>query len=359
MFWPYVKQHIPATRLFFCDPPGSSDPKHIMNYEPGRIQDYFIYCHDQEPVYSDIHSQMFESVHNRNIDLNCNIGPIHSAMVVSELESDQVDAVCRKYSWTPYYYFFHGWAALDWFRGYHRTSLVIPISKRKTIHSFISTNRIIGGRRDHRVLLMYHLLKHRVSNALISCPKVCPYENIDIGTIAQSYNSVYPDIVDTLSHAGLPWNMPNETGHPMHSYKLSLFDENYKSLVQVVTETSFFGRKWHLTEKTFKPICMQMPFVLVSNAGSLEYIKRYGFKTFDTVWDESYDQEHDDFRRLEKIAQLLAYFDAASTQERLHIQQACQSIVEYNFQHFYGGGFEKILWNEFSNMLHAIKVNCS
>jgi hypothetical protein len=145
--------------------------------------------------------------------------------------------------------------------------------------------------------------------------------------------------------------MPNETAHPMHSCWLSLFDENAASLVHVITETSYFGQKLHLTEKTFKPICLQMPFVLVSNAGSLEYLKSYGFQTFSSVWDESYDNEIDDFKRLEKIADLLKSFDSMSMTQKQQVQKACRSTVEHNFDHFYNGNFEKILWQEFSSML--------
>jgi hypothetical protein len=141
----------------------------------------------------------------------------------------------------------------------------------------------------------------------------------------------------------------------MHSCWLSLFEENANSLIHVITETAYFGRKWHLTEKTFKPICLQMPFVMVSSAGSLEYLKSYGFKTFDSIWDESYDQEIDDYVRLKKIAKLLKEFDQMSAKEKQQIHRACQSLVEHNFNHFYGGDFEKILWKEFSSMLTQIK----
>lgn len=359
MFWPYVKKHIPATRLFYCDPPGSTDAESLMNFGNQLSDNNFIYCHDQEPVYSDLHQSLFSAVHIRNLDLNYTTGARHSAMIVSELHSDQVDQVCDQYGWTPYYYFFHGWAALDWFRGYNRTSLIKPIQDRNIKYSFISPNRIVGGRRDHRVLLMYHCLKHCINSALISFPKTCPYENVDVIAIADRYTDVYPDIVDVLNSAALPRNMPNEIGHPMHSYTLSLVEENYSSLIHVVTETSYYGHKWHLTEKSFKPICLQMPFVLVSNAGSLEYLKQYGFKTFDSVWDESYDVETDDHVRLEKIAALLKSFDSMTAAERTQTAQACKHIVEHNFQHFYGGNFEHVLWQEFTTMMQLLESNCN
>lgn len=350
-FWPYISKYIPNTRLFFCDPPGSTDKGSLLNIGDRPSNSNFIYCHDQEPIYSDIHTPLFDAVEVRNRDLNYSTGATHSAIIVSELHSDSVLSVCDSYKWTPYYYFFHGWAALDWYRGYNRTWLMPPIEQRNIQHSFISPNRIIGGRRNHRVLLMYHLLKRNVSNALISFPKQCPQEQMSVQNIATPYQSKYSDIVDCFDSADLPLNMPDESGHPMHSCWLSLFEENATSLVHVATETSYFGRKLHLTEKTFKPICLQMPFVLVSNAGSLEYLRSYGFRTFGNIWDEGYDSELDDFVRLEKIANLLKSFDTMTPRERRQILKACQSTVEYNFNYFYNGGFEHMLWQEFSSML--------
>jgi hypothetical protein len=350
-FWPYIRKYIPNTRLFFCDPPGSTVPDSLKNFGLSKQDTNFIYCHDQEPIYSDIHQSLFDSVAIRNLDLNYTAGPVHSAIVVSELNSQPVKEVCDQYGWRQYYYFFHGWAALDWYRGYNRTCLMPPLDQRQIKYSFISPNRLIGGRRDHRVLLMYHLLKREISTGLISFPYQCPQEHVSVTDIARTYKDRYNDIIVKLKSANFPWNMPNETGHPMHSCWLSLFEENAASLVHVITETSYFGHKLHLTEKTFKPICLQMPFVLVSNAGSLRYLKKYGFRTFGDIWDESYDSELDDFIRLEKIADLLKSFDGMSTSMLQEIQQACRSIVQHNFNHFYNGGFERILWSEFSSML--------
>jgi hypothetical protein len=354
-FWPYIKQHVPSTRLFFCDPPGSTTPETLFNFGEVTSELNYIYCHDQEPIYLDIHKNLFADVVNRNIDLNYSTGPIHSAIITSELNSDSVELVCQQHNWKHYYYFFHGWAALDWYRGYNKTFLIKDYHSRQCQQSFISTNRIVGGRRDHRILLIYHLLKHHVKNALISFPDTCPAEHQSVSLLGQRQADRYPDIVDTFESAGFPWNMPGELGHPMHSCWLSLFEENANSLIHVVTETAYFGRKWHLTEKTFKPICLQMPFVLVSTAGSLEYLRSYGFKTFGALWDESYDQETDDYIRLQKIANLLKKFDTMSATQRQDLHKACWPIVKHNFDHFYSGAFEHVLWAEFSSMLAQIK----
>jgi hypothetical protein len=142
----------------------------------------------------------------------------------------------------------------------------------------------------------------------------------------------------------------------MHSCWLSLFSECAESLLYVVTETVASGRRQHLTEKTFKPICLNMPFVIVGNAGSLEYLRMYGFKTFDHLWDESYDTETDDVLRIEKIGQLLKDLDSLSATSKQQLFQQASVITQYNFNHFYSGRFEQILWKEITAMLENMGV---
>jgi hypothetical protein len=98
-----------------------------------------------------------------------------------------------------------------------------------------------------------------------------------------------------------------------------------------------------------------MPFVIVGTCGSLQYLRSYGFKTFGDIWDESYDDEPDDTRRIERIATLLSELDAKSVEEKNAMFRQAQEIVEHNYNHFYNGTFEQVLWEELSSMLNQIK----
>jgi hypothetical protein len=73
------------------------------------------------------------------------------------------------------------------------------------------------------------------------------------------------------------------------------------------------------------------------------------------VFDESYDRETDDFKRIEKVVKLLKELDNLSVKERWRIHEACLPIVEHNYNHFYHGGLTDILWPELLNMLNGIK----
>ena len=108
--------------------------------------------------------------------------------------------------------------------------------------------------------------------------------------------------------------------------------------------------------KTFKPIAMGMPFVLSAPAHSLSYIRSYGFKTFSDVWDESYDLIEDDYDRNRSLCTLLKQLDKLTIQQKQKMFEKCIPIIEHNWNHFYHGGFEKVLWAELTTMLHNLKA---
>ena len=348
--------------MFMCDPFGRSDPDSVMNFGSEDIHEHnYIFFFDQEPIHLNIHTATFDEVyHVKNLDIHkpqYGSAPDQAgAIVTSERDSDNVDALCARYGWKSYYYFFHGWAALDWYRGYDKTFLIKPIANRAPTRTFLAPNRIIAGERKHRLEMLYYIFKLGMTDNYISCPAVCPVENINIVDAANPLIGQYPDIQDVFRAQQLPINFDGETDHPMHSCWLSLFDQAADSLLYLVTETVATGRRHHITEKTFKPIALGMPFVLVATAGSLEYLRSYGFKTFGHVWDESYDTIQSDHERIRAVAGLLRTLCDLSVTERIALFQTCQETIEHNWNHFYNGGFESVLWAELQGMLNGIEL---
>jgi hypothetical protein len=358
-FWPWFAKNRPGTRVFFCDPPGHTDPEHLFNL--GRddiIENDFVFFHDQEPVDPDLYKNLFDDVKLRNWDLQYNYKNCTGHVIVSE-RGEYVEKLQSLYGWKPHYYFYHGWACLDWFRGYDRSFLIPRAQDRNPTHAFISPNRIVGGRRDHRVLFLYNVFRNQLEHNHISAPRVCVEEAIDIVSIAQKYTNVYQDIPKIFELAGLPRTFQGEHTQDMSSCWLTNFAEAQDSLVYVPTETVYFGRRMHITEKTFKAIALEMPFVMVAPAGSLEYMREYGFQTFADVFDESYDTETNDIVRIEKVTKLLKDLDNLSAKERQQIHRACLPMVEHNYQHFYRGNFGDILWLELTNMLNNLQNKLS
>jgi hypothetical protein len=363
-FLPWVKNNLPTTSLFYHDPFGYSDPDSILcrSQVTYKEETSFIYFFDQEPLIPDYHSKTFDSVDQRNIrklEKSNNLTRIPGIIITSETASDNIDYICKQRNLRPFYYFFHGWAALDWYRGYDRTFLITPWTERKIQKTFFSANRIIGGLRQHRVLMLYHFAKLDLMNNWISASAVCPAENVSIGEIAKQYQYQYPDIVDVINGLDLPKLFPGEDTARMSSCWLDQFDLCAESLVYHVTETVYTGRRLQLTEKSFKPIALGMPFILSATAGSLAYLRGYGFQTFGEFWDESYDLETDDFVRAEKVAAVLKQLDDLSDQKKQELFRACWPVIEHNWNWFYHGGLESVLWPELTNMLDSIKTYLS
>jgi hypothetical protein len=368
-FLPWVRKNLPATSIFYCDPFGRSDPDSIMcrGLNNSDKENNAVFFFDQEPIQPSIHLPTFQSFNSRNVHKS----EKNKFLVASETNSDNLDYICKAYGLQPFYYFFHGWAALDWYRGYDRTFLITPPEKRQIKKTLFSANRIIGGERSHRVLQLYYFQIYNLMHNHISAPLTCPVENKHIVDIAKFYQHRYPDgfdfpettntggIVETVSNMDLPRLFPGENTQRMSSCWLDQFDLCAESMIYHVSETVFFGRRQHLTEKTFKPIAMGMPFVMSAPAGSLQYLRQYGFQTFDSVWSEHYDTVKEDSRRVEALSILLKKLDEQIEQEKNDMFKKCIPIIEHNWNHFYGGGFEKILWAELTTMLNNLKVAAS
>jgi hypothetical protein len=350
--------------LIYLDPFGATDPASLqVQGHISQDQNYVLFF-DQEPIQLDLHGATFDRVQTQ---ITADFAPEDwyvktrgrprpaqlGHIVTSELHSAAVAAVCEQYGWQSHYYWFHGWAALDWYRGYNRSGQIVPAEERTITKTFILPNRIVGGKRSHRLQLLYYVFKWNLMDNYISCPAQCPAEREAIETLVLK-GVAQSDATKVFGRVDLPLNMPGEQDHPMHSAQLSLFAEAADSLLYVVTETVAAGQRLHLTEKTFKPICLQMPFVLVGTCGSLEYLRSYGFKTFDTVWDERYDLIQDDQTRILAVAELLRDLDALTRVEKQGLFEQCRDIVEHNYRHFYSGAFEQILWQEFNSMLSEL-----
>ena len=120
---------------------------------------------------------------------------------------------------------------------------------------------------------------------------------------------------------------------------------NVEAFWHVVTETVFYYDKLHLTEKIFKPIVSKQPFMLLAAPGNLAYLKSYGFKTFDSVIDESYDLIQDPDLRTEAVVKQLHWYCNLTSGEKTDIIKQLEPVIQHNFDHFYGE-FKHIITRE-------------
>lgn len=304
---------------------------------------------DQEPWY-DYTLEFAEKA--TNIEITPNIifaNSEHSVFKDQYLES------VNKYDW---YYFFHGFVALDWYKDFE---YIHPKSFNQFDKVFICYNHIISKYRSYRL----HLASNLIAEDLTKYGHV----SLPLSDINGSWRDAIYDplcilsprakvqVVKTLNNVDTALQIDNDT--PVGTMSASVnFDQLTSALWHVVTETVYFLPKLHLTEKIFKPIVAKRPFILVAAPGNLAYLKSYGFKTFDRWIDESYDQEQDHYIRIEKITAEIKKLCSMSAAELKEMHREMQDVLEFNHYHFYNN-FKQLIVNELvDNFSAAIdKIN--
>jgi len=137
-------------------------------------------------------------------------------------------------------------------------------------------------------------------------------------------DSIFDDINDNL-HDEWKFHLKSEV---YYNSKIQIIAESEYYSQHTNDNPNFFEEMLHLSEKTWRNISYGLPFVLISSRGSLYELKRLGFKTFDTLIDESYDTMDDSIRMDYAI-------DAAKELLKHHNTYELNNIIEYNKARMY------------------------
>ena len=290
-----------------------------------------LYCNDQEPLDYDYYNTVERKawppavfpfphfLNNRTIYEKVLL--LHSERQSANVEQYQQDQFVHVYWWS------HAMIALDWFRYARHVKL-----KKHTKKTFLVYNRAWSGTREYRLRFAELLIQLNLQD---SCQtSVNPVEP-ELGIHYDYHKFKNPAwCPQTVLEDHFPIN-----GMPSH-YSADFDASDYNATdIEVVLETLFDDDRIHLTEKSLRPIALSQPFVLVSTAGSLEYLRSYGFKTFGSVWDESYDLVKDPAERLIQIAELMKYISTWLPHQRKCNMAQAQAIADYNREHFFSEEF--------------------
>lgn len=208
--------------------------------------------------------------------------------------------------------------------------------------------------KHERLLLFMDLIKNKLlDNIQYTFNNLNPYTFIETPiTEIQKFidNSEYSNNVEIEKWVnGIPYTLNNERD-VQNIYSDALTTALKKSEIHIVVETSFAHPKddqenaFFITEKTYRPIIFKMPFLIYGNYNSLKYIKNLGFKTFDGIIDESYDEIIDnDQRRVKLIAEIKRISEFNDTQFK-EFMAKCNEVVDHNYDVFMQKKRRKI-WN--------------
>jgi hypothetical protein len=315
--------------------------------------------YDQEPLYGEFNYELFD-----HIVANYK-GPF--ILVSTEKNSDALDQLIERYGWQSVYYFHHAFAAHDWFRGARYHAQLVDPGQRKLTRKYISFNRLTSSRRVYRSLLIAELADRNIlDDGYVSYNERCPEDNeshytqnINAAVLQGYITQVYADsAIATLDRLNFPLRIDyqDQAIIPNHSFSLSAVKESQESFCYLVTETCFWERKYHLTEKIFKPIISRMPFVLAGPAHNLKYLREYGFQTFGRWWDESYDDIEDPVQRLSAIGDVMAWICGHSLEQLQDLLISMQPVLEHNYQLFNSTEFLDSCWTELTDNLNAVEI---
>lgn len=187
--------------------------------------------------------------------------------------------------------------------------------------------------RKHRVDLLEILLQRNlVKDGYVS------FEGTE-GWLDKLDPEKYPTILREKNNFPLRLNITEERSNPVDLIPddLQYFSNSYFS---VVTETVFYPEKDNdssifFTEKTYKPIICNHPFILVGRPGALKKLKEFGYKTFSPYIDERYDEIEDDKERLIAIANEIERLSSVEYLFEENWHKNIKLIVEYNKNVFF------------------------
>lgn len=345
-FWPHGSKNI-------------NDLKYLLNDTSwfDTIMFPAIWCNDQEPLDHKFYStnlynfspnewtKILKSLglglaHIKNLNYNKNIFEknllLHSEKRSCNLEKYQLDNEL-----IPVYYWSHGIIAQDWFR-YAKYETF----QKNTKKTFLIYNRAWSGTREYRLRFSDLLIENKLID---QCQTNCNPVDTNLNMHYANYsfintrwrptnvleNYLQPTVADSDSSADFNTNDYNSTD------------------IEIVLETLFDDDRLHLTEKSLRPIACGQPFILVATQGSLEYLRSYGFKTFDTVWNESYDQIQNPEERLIAVVDLMRQIAKWDPETRASKISQARFIADYNRQWFFSNEFSNLVVDELKTNLRS------
>lgn len=135
----------------------------------------------------------------------------------------------------------------------------------------------------------------------------------------------------------MPWLYLDTNDLTVNQAEMTKSTEEYyaNTYFSIVSETNFYqdwGPGIFASEKTFKPIKMKHPFILLNRPHSLGMLRKIGYQTFDGIIDESYDREENDQKRMMMVLEETKRLATLNTEELADFLNKVKPICEHNYQ---------------------------
>ena len=262
--------------------------------------------------------------------------PKHSVLIVSgNLNAGQQYAEwCKQHAKEEYIEFQEG---IEWDgKMSHPPSTTVKIKDYSL--PFNSLNR---AHRNHRTEHLYFLAENKLTGlvsggAWFDTHNIEPpiYQTVEYNHYKSVLTANYPKTVDVNDLVNQVPNLINN------------FDIYERSQLTVVTESHFDQTGGlFITEKTFRPLLVGHPFMILGQKGTLKKLRSWGFQTdFDGI-DQSYDDVTNDSERFLHFHQSLKNWYNTPLEEKRLMLQKWESTIKHNFNHYKIINFKKSMFD--------------
>jgi len=262
--------------------------------------------------------------------------PKHSVLIVSgNLNAgQQYTTWCKQNSKEEYIEFQEG---IEW-----DGKMSHPPNTAVTIKDYcVPFNSLNRAHRNHRTEHLYFLAENKLQGlvsggawfAIHSIDEPI-YQTVDYNHYKSVLTANYPKIVDVKD---LVNQVPNLTNN------LEIYEN---SQLTIVTESHFdqIGGLF-ITEKTFRPLLVGHPFMVLGQQGTLRKLRSWGFETNFDGLDQSYDVIEDDQERFIKFHQSLYNWTVLDKEIKRTLLYKWKNVINHNFYHYKTMNFKKRMFD--------------
>ena len=101
-------------------------------------------------------------------------------------------------------------------------------------------------------------------------------------------------------------------------------------LIEIISEPNIMGTTFYPTEKFSRCVLMKKPFIAMTSANYLSYLRQMGFRTFGDYWNEDYDGCSCE-NRFNRILSVVDQIAAMSDSDVEHMYNDMTQTLEHNY----------------------------
>ena len=234
--------------------------------------------------------------------------------------------ICGAFRDLPY----HVW--MDWFITTTHFYKYNPVKPLDRLHPYSPKPKyfdcLLGMPKPHRNILCNYIVENQFTDRILLTYLGHPRRIIEgENTDGWSWEADGLEIIDK----DLKWTVSQVMyyGQQMSLSQVVPIDVYNHTAYSIVAETNFQNHYSFYTEKLVKPILGRRLFLAFGGQYYLKNLRNLGFKTFDGIIDESYDQVEDFEERGRLICEQIKYL---LEQDQQMILDQVRPITEHNFK---------------------------